>query len=205
MVESKLEEVYCKLDIIQVGARLYLASGSVISNRSWLLVYSWMADSISCSRSCVYPKQIRQQWRTSVSLQTELSIRDGGGNKGTSDYRNILFPEQMQGRKIVCGQEWTDKPDKTENNCSFSTDMIKGFADPKIHTIGQSVHHGRLIELEKPEEAGDYIWSDSSRESETPETRQRFLVDGIIAGDLSIQFSHPNILTLSSWNWRTGK
>lgn len=111
----------------------------------------------------------------------------------------------MRGRKIVCGQEWTDKPDKAENNCSFSTDMIKGFADPKMHAIGQSVHHGRLIELEKPEQAADYIWSDSSRKSETPETRQRFLVDGIIAGDLSIRFSDPNILTLSSWNWRTGK
>lgn len=63
----------------------------------------------------------------------------------------------MRGRKIVCGQEWTDKPDKAENNCSFSTDMIKGSADPKTHAIGQSVHHGRLIELEKPEQAADYI------------------------------------------------
>lgn len=107
----------------------------------------------------------------------------------------------MRGSTIVCGQEWTDKSDKTESNCSFSPNMIKGFADPKMHAIGQSVHHGRLIELEKPEQAADYIWSDSSRKSETPKTRQRFLVDGIIAGDLSIQFSDINILTVSSWNW----
>lgn len=83
--------------------------------------------------------------------------------------------------------------------------MIKGFADPKMHAIGQSVHHGRLIELEKPEQAADYIWSDSSRKSETPKTRQRFLVDGIIVGDLSIQFSDPSehldfiILELTHW------
>lgn len=40
---------------------------------------------------------------------------------------------------------------------SFSLNMIKGFTDPKMHAIGQSVHYGRLIELEKPEQAPDYI------------------------------------------------
>lgn len=82
--------------------------------------------------------------------------------------------------------------------------MIKGFTDPKMHAIGQSVHYGRLIELEKPEQAPDYIWSDSSRKSETPKWDSASLLMPL-SREIYPSSSDQNILTVSSWDWRTGK
>lgn len=98
---------YCRIKIIEsllqtghFSRRLCFTSVSFIFNRSRLLGYSWMTDSIS-SRSYIYPKQIRQQRRTSVSLSAEKHKSCLWKNY-TSDHRNNLFNKyKMWGRTFV--------------------------------------------------------------------------------------------------------
>lgn len=146
--QTKLKEVYSKMDINQVNSLLYVASFSLKSSRN---LYLWMEHSISCSRTYIYP----EQWSSGGG---RLSVRRQKSTKQNKQTLDQIFHFQKlceEGDLPVVPARAADKSDESEDGCChvfFPLNTITGFVDLKMHAIGQSVHYGRLIEFEKPEQ-----------------------------------------------------